>query len=168
LLGHEAIELHHFPSSWRVTGFLLNWMLMAVAMSVAGSLACVHSFDPASCQRMKNKWLTILTILGYLLPWAFFGLLAYLGDNILHQMAEPGALLAALLISPAILMVAGLYQLTPTKRGYLRRCRPGSLRPSRQRRETNGAGIFRRGAAAGDFLPGELLGVDAGNVCPGS
>jgi predicted metal-binding membrane protein len=70
-----------------------------------------------------------------------FGLIAYLGDTLLHQMTEPGMPLAAYSewIAPAIVLAAGVYQFTPFKRTAMMICsiendtfRPGWIERIRQ------------------------------------
>jgi predicted metal-binding membrane protein len=85
-----------------------------------------------------------LIILGYLLPWTLFGLLVYIGDGFLHEMSEPEAPLAAFsdVVAPAIVLAAGLYQLTPLKRSFMRRCRT----PQAEIHQTIGEKISAAGA----------------------
>jgi predicted metal-binding membrane protein len=126
LLGHESMGGHGFSPAGRLAAFLLSWFLMILAMMLPSSLPLLnHSIQPV-WHRPKSRRLVGRIILGYLFPWALFGLLVYLGDSILHQMTEPAAPLASVsnFIPPLIVLIAGLYQLTPVKRSYLERCRP--------------------------------------------
>jgi predicted metal-binding membrane protein len=62
-------------------------------------------------------------ILAYLAVWTAFGTLSYLGDGVLHEMVEQVPALAGV-IAPGVLLLAGVYQLTPIKHAFLSRCRP--------------------------------------------
>jgi predicted metal-binding membrane protein len=63
--------------------------------------------------------------LGYLGVWAYFGLLAYLGDGLVHLAVAQVPFLANASngIAAAILLVAGVYQFTPLKSLCLEKCR---------------------------------------------
>ena len=126
LLSHEAIELDSYPSGIRWAVFMLGWSLMIVAMMLPGSLPMLNIHVRPLRQRVAGSYLTGLIILGYLFPWIVFGGLAYLGDSFLHMIFEPPGILSPYegLIAPAIILIAGIYQLTPVKRRYNMRCRP--------------------------------------------
>ena len=69
----------------------------------------------------------------YTLVWTLFGLLAFMGDVVLHQIVDARPWLAARpwLIDAGIVAVAGAYQFTPLKEWSLARCRhpaAGTLR----------------------------------------
>ena len=51
-----------------------------------------------------------------------FGSFSYLGDSVLHEIVEQLPALAGV-IAPGVLLLAGVYQLTPMKRACLSRCR---------------------------------------------
>jgi predicted metal-binding membrane protein len=129
LLGHEAVGEAVFPPPVRLGLFLLGWLLMAVAMMLPGSLPGLYQAVQLDRLRRASRRQAWLIIVGYLSPWVLFGLLAYLGDSVLHQLAAPGASLAALsgFIPAAIVLAAGLYQLTPLKRVFLERCQAADL-----------------------------------------
>ena len=125
LLGHEALADHHISFVGHLSTFLLSWLLMTVAMMLPASL-------PLLAQTQRNRagdtWFFLVMLAGYLSTWVLFGLLAFLGDNALHEMTEPGAPLATAsdFIAPAILLAAGVYQLTPFKRSFTERCKTSS------------------------------------------
>jgi predicted metal-binding membrane protein len=126
MLSHEVIGDGGIPVSLRLGGFLLGWCLMTVAMMLPGSLPLINrSLQPLREQK-ASSWKAGMTILGYLFPWTVFGLLVFEGDSLLHHMSEPGMPLEALSewITPVIVVIAGLYQLTPLKRSSVMRCQP--------------------------------------------
>jgi predicted metal-binding membrane protein len=152
LLGHEVILHNGFPPALRPVFFLSSWSLMTVAMMLPGSLPILSRAVRPFRQRVERNWLAGLTILGYLVPWSLFGLLAYLGDGLLHRMVTAETPLAAYsgMIAPGIVLVAGLYQFTPGKRSFMVRCRPSNTSIQRDGAENlNGAGPFKLGVRLG-------------------
>jgi predicted metal-binding membrane protein len=157
LLGHEALEHHHFPFAWQLAAFMLSWSLMTVAMMLPVSLPMLlHIAQPDGLRTEKNLAAGTV-ILGYLAPWILVGLLLYLGDSFLHRMAEPEAPLAAFsgLIAPAILMAAGLYQFTPAKRRCTSLCRsPHTLLPQGDPEKLSVARSLQQGLRLGAYCVG--------------
>ncbi len=151
-LGHEAIGSVNSSPFLQLAVFLLGWLLMTIAMMLPGSLPMLNS----TMQRARSG-LAGLIILGYLLAWVLFGLLVYFGDLLLHQFFTPPAPLSAFStwITPAVVLVAGAYQFTPAKRGYLERCKEADilLIPGSER-GLNGAGALQQGLRFGSACVG--------------
>lgn len=147
LLGHEALADHHIPFAVHLAAFTLSWLLMTAAMMLPVSLPRILTSQPA---QTRSTWASTSVVLGYLAPWVGFGLLAFVGDSRLHELAGHGGPLAwaADFIAPAILLAAGIYQLTPLKRRFLARCQPA-----------------RNPAPAGALLRGLRLGADCVGSC---
>jgi predicted metal-binding membrane protein len=61
-------------------------------------------------------------ILAYLAVWTVFGSFSYWGDTVLHEFVEQVPVLAGA-IAPGVVLLAGVYQLTPMKRVCLAKCR---------------------------------------------
>ena len=61
-------------------------------------------------------------ILTYVIVWTVFGSFSYLGDSALHVLVDRMPALAGV-IAPGILLLAGVYQLSPMKRACQSRCR---------------------------------------------
>jgi predicted metal-binding membrane protein len=76
-------------------------------------------------QRTDRGQLVCLVIAGYLLIWMLFGIVAVLGDGVLHTVLERNAWLEthAWLIGAIIFGMAGIYQFTPLKYYCLDKCR---------------------------------------------
>jgi predicted metal-binding membrane protein len=75
----------------------------------------------------------------YAIVWTIFGLLAFMGDVVLHHVVDATAWLAAhpWLIEAGVLALAGAYQLTPLKRHNLEACRrPAGVAPTPQGRRS--------------------------------
>ena len=81
----------------------------------------------------------------FVLIWTFFGLLAFLGDDILHHVVDATPWLAARpwLIEMAVVATAGAYQLAPLKRHSLDSCR--HARAAGSIVTTPGGGLLRAG-----------------------
>jgi predicted metal-binding membrane protein len=121
---HDGAQ-HGSTPELRLGVFLSSWVLMTVAMMLPGSLPLLHRrLEPSRALSHGNRSL-IAYVLGYLSAWIVFGLLAYLGDGFLHGMMEPPSPLSAYsgMVAPAVLLVAGVYQLTPLKQRALAHCR---------------------------------------------
>jgi predicted metal-binding membrane protein len=121
-LDHARIEEIAASPTMRLAVFTLGWTLMIIAMMLPGTLLlldrCLGN-HPLSARRLAPA------ILAYLAVWTAFGNLSYLGDGVLHEMVEQAPALAGV-IAPGILLLAGIYQITPIKRVCLSRCRPKS------------------------------------------
>lgn len=118
-LDHARLEEITAPPTLRLAVFTLGWALMVIAMMLPGTLLvldrCLED-ELFSIRRLAPL------ILAYLAIWTIFGSVIYLGDGVLHEMVEHVPTLAGV-IAPGILLLAGIYQLTPMKRACLSGCR---------------------------------------------
>lgn len=105
--------------------FVFGWSLMTVAMMLPTSLPLILLFHRLTHRRSDHLRLVSLLIAGYLGMWTLFGVLAHLGDLLVHGAVHrvPWLEANAWVISTATLMVAGLYQFTPLKYACLDKCR---------------------------------------------
>jgi len=108
--------------------FLAIWVVMMIAMMFPTVAPMILVFarvqrDRASFGRAFGP--TWVFIGAYLLIWTFFGGLSYLGANAASGLAQqvPWIMLNAARIGGGILVLAGIYQLTPLKRVCLAKCR---------------------------------------------
>src|SRR5258708_35626735 len=108
--------------------FLAIWVVMMIAMMFPTVAPMILVFarvqrDRASFGRAFGP--TWVFIGAYLLIWTFFGGLSYLGANAASGLAQqvPWIMLNAARIGGRILVLAGIYQLTPLKRVCLAKCR---------------------------------------------
>ena len=123
--------------------FVAGWTLMTAAMMLPTSLPLVALFHALTRQRANRPQLVGLLLAGYLAVWTLFGLLAHLGDLLVHQVVERSAWLGdrSWLIGAATLLAAGAYQFTPLKYHCLEQCRSplsfitGHWRGQRERRQ---------------------------------
>jgi predicted metal-binding membrane protein len=124
------------------------WTLMMAAMMLPSTSPLVLLY----ARRSTTVNSTLLTT-GYLLVWAAIGLAAYEVDMRLPDPANG--------VVGAVLIAAGLYQLTPLKSACLKRCRnPVDFLVTRWRRGSIGA--LRLGVEHGAYCVGccwALMGV---------
>ena len=109
------------------TLFLAIWVVMMIAMMFPTVAPVILVFarvqrDRASLGRAFGP--TWVFVGAYLLIWTLFGVLAYLGALAASGLAQqiPWIMMNAARIGGGILVLAGLYQLTPLKRVCLAKC----------------------------------------------
>ncbi len=123
-------HLHHLTHDVEVSpGFLLffvaNWTVMTVAMMLPTSLPILATFHTFASRRADRWLLVALVMLGYLITWALFGVLAYFGNLLWQELLASRALLAQRVSdgAPLLLLVAGAFQFSPLKYRCLDKCR---------------------------------------------
>lgn len=108
--------------------FLAVWVVMMVAMmfpAAAPVILAFHKIQSGKRQRQEAFVSTWVFVAAYLLVWTLTGVAAYVGA------LAAGAIATGMALSPAatarlggaMLVVAGIYQLTPLKDLCLSRCR---------------------------------------------
>ena len=108
--------------------FLLTWIVMMVAMMFPTAAPMILMF--ATIYRNKRQrdqpfvpsWVFVLT---YMLVWVLFGVLAYLLALAAQMLlaSSPDLMALAPRLGGVLLILAGLYQLSPLKRVCLSKCR---------------------------------------------
>jgi predicted metal-binding membrane protein len=117
--------------AWGITDTSLTfvmWVVMMVAMMTPSALPVILMYRTVSrMQQKENDHLssTWLFLLGYLVTWAAFSAVATLVQWGLHSAAllTPMMASASPLLGGALLVAAGIYQLTPLKDACLSHCR---------------------------------------------
>lgn len=109
--------------------FLLSvamWVVMMIGMMAASAAPVLMLFASAHARRGGRRVPLVVAAfaLGYLLVWSGFALCAALAQWSLQQAAllSPRMILSSVQAGGAVLVAAGLYQLTPLKRACLRHC----------------------------------------------
>jgi predicted metal-binding membrane protein len=102
--------------------FIATWTVMMVAMMVPSFIPAARAFDTVARAAERSGGAVALFTAGYLLVWSMIGGVAYLVVRVLHTWLPAGSV-TALRGGAMLLVVAGLYQLTPPKRACLRHCR---------------------------------------------
>jgi predicted metal-binding membrane protein len=108
--------------------FLAIWVVMMIAMMFPTAAPMILVFAWVKLDRTsfgRAFGTTWIFIGAYLLIWTLFGGLSYLGANAASGLAQqiPWIMLNAARIGGGILLLAGIYQLTPLKRVCLAKCR---------------------------------------------
>ncbi len=108
--------------------FLTIWVVMMVAMmfpTAAPMILTFHQVQAGKRQRGETFVATWVFVATYLLIWTGFGIAAYLGATAAQGLAEsfqwPRDTIAR--IGGGILILAGIYQLSPLKNLCLSKCR---------------------------------------------
>jgi predicted metal-binding membrane protein len=143
--------------------FLPLWVVMMVAMMFPAVAPVVSFFDSLSLKRREAGLPaapTWLFLAGYLAVWSLFGLGAYLLSLIVPAvgMMATGLRMDNPLAAGFVLIVAGLYQLSPLKQVCLKHCRsPLSIILHGWRDGPSGA--FRMGFVHGAYCLGCCWGL---------
>jgi predicted metal-binding membrane protein len=170
--------LHHeggiAPWPLEATLFGLGWLLMIVAMMLPSSIPLALTFAAIVGRRQRPGRLVGLLLLGYLVVWAGFGLVAWALDRAVHVAVDALPWLAAhpQLIVAATLLAAGLWQFSPLRDRCLDECRsPLGFVMNRWRGRTERIEAFTMGIAHGAFCVGccwslmlVMFGVGLGSV----
>src|SRR5262249_24028342 len=112
----------------RASLFLVTWGIMMVAMMLPTALPMIVTFHKVQAANRQPRDAFVSTwvfVAAYLVVWAFAGLAAYVG------ISAPEAAMVRIALSPtttaqiggAIIVAAGIYQLTPLKDICLSKCR---------------------------------------------
>jgi len=133
------------------------WWVMMVAMMLPSAAPTILLYGQAasnSANPVRPETESFLA--GYLLIWGMFSLLAALLQLLLSQftlLAHPRMASGSGLLSSAILIGAGLYQLSPLKQACLHQCqRPFPFFFTHW--ATTPAGVFRLGLMQGGYCLG--------------
>lgn len=146
---------------WTATEFALGlamWAVMMVAMMVptAAPMTLLYAAVARKAAARHNPLpSTFIFVAGYIAMWAIFSVVATIAQHALDQ----AALLSPLMVSTspglgaALLIAAGVYQLTPLKNACLRNCRAPAHFLSRHWR-AGSLGAFRMGLRLGTYCVG--------------
>lgn len=145
------------PHVWSLRyafGIFVMWWLMMVAMMVPSAAPTVLLYG--AINRERGAWASLQFLAGYLVIWAGFSFAATLVQGILTAAGMMSAMymnLAATYMASAILIGAGLYQLSPVKTACLKHCRNPVEALTRHRR-TGRVAAFRMGTVHGRYCLG--------------
>ena len=138
--------------------FLAIWVVMMVAMMLPTAAPMILTFHKVQAGKRRRGEAFVSTwvfVAAYLLVWTLTGIAAYAGAIAGETLAAEVALspTAAARIGGAVLIAAGLYQLTPLKDLCLSKCRtPISFIMTSWREGT--AGALRMGLVHGAYCLG--------------
>lgn len=158
--SHDGMAMGPAPPDPWSAGYLLPafamWTLMMIAMMLPSAAPMVLLYSRVAARSDRGPALAPLVLLAYLALWTGFAAFAALAQALLIAAGLVGEMSLAAgdrRVAGALLLLAGLYQLTPLKRACLEQCRsPLSfiLRLSRP----GAAGALRLGAAHGAYCLG--------------
>ena len=142
----------------RASLFLAIWVVMMVAMmfpTAAPMILTFHKVQAGKRQRGEAFVSTWIFVTAYLLMWALSGVAAYAGALVAEAIAARSALspATATRIGGALLIAAGVYQLTPLKDWCLSKCRTPITFIMTSWRD-GAAGALRMGALHGAYCLG--------------
>jgi predicted metal-binding membrane protein len=105
--------------------YVAGWTLMTVAMMLPTTLPLLEIFRRLTARRADRSLLQIHVIVGYLAAWLGFGIVAHLGDWVLHELVEHVQWVGerAWVIGAGTLLAAGAFQFTRLKYRCLDKCR---------------------------------------------
>jgi predicted metal-binding membrane protein len=106
--------------------FIATWAVMMVAMMVPSFVPTVRMFAAWEGSEGQPSGATVLLLAGYLLVWSAVGGVAYLAVQAFQGWFPAGSM-TALRAGAVLLVVAGVYQLTPLKQACLRHCRSAHM-----------------------------------------
>ncbi|MCZ6769509.1 MAG: DUF2182 domain-containing protein [Acidobacteria bacterium] len=146
---------------WEMIDLLLTfvmWTVMMVAMMVPSASPMVLLLSTVNRKRFPERSPlapTAIFVLGYLVVWTLFSLMATLAQWGLHSAAllSPTMVSTSPILGAAVLIAAGLFQWTPLKSACLRHCRSPLEFLTRNWREGIGGAL--------------LMGLRHGGVCTG-
>ena len=105
--------------------YLGIWVTMMAAMMLPSAVPMVLLFSKAAGSASRPGLRTALFVVGYLIAWTAFGVVAYALFRLVRGV-DPSFLAwdrAGPEVTGAAIALAGVYQLTPAKRVCLRHCR---------------------------------------------
>lgn len=133
---------------------LVMWWLMMVAMMVPSAAPVVLLYGALHPERGALGALEFLS--GYLVAWAGFSLAATAVQSLLSASGLISAMymnLASTYLAAAVMICAGLYQLSPMKAACLDFCR-NPIKALTHHRRTGPAAAFRMGLVHGGYCLG--------------
>jgi predicted metal-binding membrane protein len=129
--GNSAADMVAMSSPTMGMGaplFLVTWTVMMVAMMFPTAAPMILTFHKVQADRRRRDQAFVATwvfLAGYMLVWSLSGVVAWVGAVAAETVAAQAMLTPATeaRIGGGILVVAGLYQLTPLKDMCLSHCR---------------------------------------------
>jgi predicted metal-binding membrane protein len=126
--SHTTTEITMTHAVGYARHFIADWLVMMVAMMLPTALPMILTFHQVQAANRQSRDAFVSTwvfVAAYLVVWALAGLAAYVGMQAAEaatvRVALPPA--AAAQVGGAIIVVAGIYQLTPLKDVCLSKCR---------------------------------------------
>lgn len=142
---------------WRFALTFSMWWVMMVAMMLPSAAPTMLLYARAAADSMNAvRPATESFLAGYLVVWGLFSLTAAMLQLLLERIGLLSQMIMASesrLLSAAILLLTGIYQLSPLKQACLRHCRSPAQFLSRHFRPGH-AGALRMGMLHGAYCVG--------------
>ena len=154
IAGIDDMVVPHIWSFRYAAVVFVMWWLMMVAMMVPSAAPTVLLYG--ALYRERGAWGPLEFLAGYLAMWAAFSLVATTVQGLLAASGMMSAMymnLATNYLAAAVLIGAGLYQLSPVKAACLDHCR-GPVEALTRHRRTGRAAAFRMGLVHGRYCLG--------------
>jgi len=108
--------------------FLAIWVVMMAAMMLPSAAPMILMFDAIQAGKARGGRPTVPTsvfVAGYLIVWAAFGVVAFTAALLAGALSDawPDLAMLAPRVAGAVIVAAGIYQLTPLKQACLSKCR---------------------------------------------
>ena len=118
LVNHDQLIHGGLPRPLAMGVFLVAWAVMVAAMMLPSALPLIRLFDRVSAAQPRARSARSAFVASYILVWVGFGAAAFLFDTVVHATvdASPWLLAHASLIAGGTLVVAGLFQLSRSRR----------------------------------------------------
>jgi predicted metal-binding membrane protein len=119
-VGHtthdDVLGSGHAPGPAAIAALLGGWLVMVAAMMLPPEIASAAA-DPLGSRR---SWWTeaAFVVVMACAVWTGFAIIALAGDAVVHEVAESWPQTAGL-VAPAVLVGAGVFQLSPVRRHLL-------------------------------------------------
>jgi predicted metal-binding membrane protein len=138
--------------------FLATWVVMMAAMMLPSAAPMILMFDAIQAGKARQGRSSVPTsvfVSGYLVVWAAFGVVAFGAALLAGRLsdASPDLAMIAPRIGGAVIIAAGIYQLTPLKQACLSKCRTPTQFILTSWRDGL-AGAFRMGLGHGAYCLG--------------
>jgi predicted metal-binding membrane protein len=164
MTGHSMAPMMHAMTGvqpWGATEFglrLAMWAVMMVAMMVptAAPMTLLYAAVARKAAAQHNPLApTFVLVAGYIAMWTIFSLVATFAQHALDQAALLSPMMSSnsAAFGAALLIAAGVYELTPLKNACLRNCRAPAHFLARNWR-TGNLGAFRMGLTLGAYCVG--------------
>lgn len=124
-LDHSHLDGVYLADIYQLLLFVAGWTLMTVAMMLPTILPLLSMFYVVTRSKPNRGILIYLLLMGYLGAWTAFGIVAHLGDWLIHKTVDlsPWLQERSWLLGSVIILIAGVYQFTPLKYRCLEKCR---------------------------------------------
>lgn len=164
-------QMQSWPRAATIAAFLGGWLAMMAAMMFPAASPMVTMFARSARRRYargRSSLLIGIFIAGYLAAWGLFGLGVYaLNEGVGEASVRwEWVLDSGPYLGGALLIAAGIYQVTWFKQACLQKCR-SPLSFIMQEWRDGSAGALRMGAKHGLYCLGCCIGLMAGLIVAG-